>query len=199
MSVVEFDHMLFRLINQEWTNPFLDAFFPFLTNLNKVPAFLIFLGLSVLYFLWKAPRLSLKFLCYFSLVVGTTDMVNYRIIKPHFKRARPEFVLDHVELRQHSIKDYSFPSNHAANTFAGATLLTLFFRFLAPLFFAVAVLVAYSRIYVGVHFPIDVTVGAIEGIFWALLIFRLLEDWLLPFVKIQLRRRRENNLKEGRL
>jgi membrane-associated phospholipid phosphatase len=59
--------------------------------------------------------------------------------------------------------DLSFPSGHAASAFAGATLLAgLAPRFAAPLF-ALAVAMAWSRVYVGVHYPLDVLAGAILG------------------------------------
>jgi undecaprenyl-diphosphatase len=61
-------------------------------------------------------------------------------------------------------KAYSFPSSHAANIFAQATLFSCTYRKLTPLLFLFACLVGYSRIYVGVHFPFDVLFGAVLGI-----------------------------------
>ena len=58
----------------------------------------------------------------------------------------------------------SFPSAHAANSFAMATVASWGYRRLAPLFYVVAALVAYSRIYVGLHYPLDAVGGALLGI-----------------------------------
>lgn len=64
--------------------------------------------------------------------------------------------------------DLSFPSGHAATSFAGATLLALLApRFAVPLL-ALAALIAWSRVYVGVHFPLDVLAGAALGVAVAL-------------------------------
>jgi undecaprenyl-diphosphatase len=59
--------------------------------------------------------------------------------------------------------DLSLPSGHAATSFAGATLLAWYApRFAVPLY-ALAVLVAWSRVYVGVHYPLDILAGAALG------------------------------------
>ncbi|MFH1760105.1 MAG: phosphatase PAP2 family protein, partial [bacterium] len=55
------------------------------------------------------------------------------------------------------------PSSHAANSFAAATIFTLLFGKLRIYFYTIAVAIAISRIYIGVHFPLDVVVGALYG------------------------------------
>jgi undecaprenyl-diphosphatase len=60
--------------------------------------------------------------------------------------------------------DLSLPSGHAATSFAGATLLAWYAPRLAVPLFALAVLIAWSRVYVGVHYPLDIVAGAVLGI-----------------------------------
>jgi undecaprenyl-diphosphatase len=65
---------------------------------------------------------------------------------------------------------HSFPSGHAATAFAGATVLSYLVPRAAPAFFALAAAIAYSRLYVGVHYPLDVVGGAAIGVATALLL-----------------------------
>ncbi len=60
--------------------------------------------------------------------------------------------------------DSSFPSGHAATSFAAATMLSLTFPRFAPFLYVLAAAVAFSRVYVGVHYPLDVVGGAVLGV-----------------------------------
>ena len=64
--------------------------------------------------------------------------------------------------------DASFPSGHAATSFAAATMLSFAFPRLAPFLYVLAAAVAFSRVYVGVHYPLDVIAGAALGVLIAM-------------------------------
>jgi membrane-associated phospholipid phosphatase len=66
--------------------------------------------------------------------------------------------------------DASFPSGHAATSFAAATMLAFAFPPLAPVLVLLAAAVAFSRVYVGVHYPLDILGGAVLGALVALIV-----------------------------
>jgi undecaprenyl-diphosphatase len=76
---------------------------------------------------------------------------------------RPAFRYPEPRALVHVPHDGSFPSGHAATSFACATVLSAFAPRLAPGFLLLAVAIGYSRIYVGVHYPLDVVGGAALG------------------------------------
>jgi membrane-associated phospholipid phosphatase len=75
---------------------------------------------------------------------------------------------------------HSFPSGHTATSFAGATALSVVYPRGTPAFFLLAAAIAYSRLYVGVHFPLDVAGGAVIGVATALLLLAAARRRSLP-------------------
>jgi undecaprenyl-diphosphatase len=151
------DASLFLLINHGLQNNDLDTVMLFITN----KAYLLYIAIVVLLFFkdWR------KGLLVFSLAaVGffTADGIG-NILKHLFARPRPCHELQGVRLLGDCLKSFSFPSGHAATSFAMASIIGHHFRRAAIPAFLLAVLVAFSRIYVGVHYPTDVICGAILG------------------------------------
>ena len=79
-------------------------------------------------------------------------------------RRRPEETLDGIDVLVTTPSTAAFPSGHAATSFAAAVVLALALPALAPAFLVLAAAVAFSRLYVGVHFPLDVIAGAALGV-----------------------------------
>lgn len=177
---IRFDHTVFEQVNSVWTHPFLDWLMPAITDLHKDPrSLVIFLPLILLWVIQKRG-FALKCLLVLGLSIGLSDLVSYRVIKKTTQRDRPQYTEGlKVELRTHEHSGTSFPSNHAANVFAGATVLSLANPALWPVFFLIAGAVAYSRVYVGVHFPLDVIGGALLGFSIATFVWILFRQWIL--------------------
>lgn len=102
-----------------------------------------------------------------------TALVEYPI-KAYFRRRRPFIHLIQAIVIGQKPGSWSFPSGHSATAFAGAWLLGRHWPRARPLFYLVASLVAFSRIYLGVHYPGDVIAGSAGGVGFAWLCARLL-------------------------
>ena len=164
------DSFLFQKINS-WSLPgasVLDPLVALLTDIHKESWFIYgVLPLALLFWIQRGGKKTLKVLLFLSLSVGVTDALTYRICKPFFQKPRPPAMEKKIQLRTHSSNGFGFPSNHAANNFAGALILTTHYPKFFACFYLWALFIAFSRIYVGVHYPMDVLVGALWGSFLA--------------------------------
>lgn len=132
-------------------------------------------GLATLLLILRFRRQGMLTAAMTWLALGITDGVGHWLLKPLLHRTRPCYALEAGTFRQLLPAGHSgsVPSLHAANAFAFALLLTLQWPALGVPSCALALLIAVSRVYVGVHWPSDVVAGAILGSAVSLLIWRL--------------------------
>lgn len=161
--VLGLDQRLFLKLNREWTSSFLDSAMPLLTDLHKQAWFWPATAFGLGWWVWKGRRGAIKVIAVLALSIGLADFANHRLIKPLIHRPRPEKAGVAVILRTPSHAGWSFPSNHAMNMGAGAAALSFAYPAWSPAFWLAALLIAYSRVYCGVHFPADVLAGLLLG------------------------------------
>lgn len=163
--ILGLDKSLFVLINHHWTSSWGDVFFPFVTDLHKTPAFkAVIVPLVLLLFVWRRgikKGLIIFFFCLLS--VGASDGFGNWALKKTVQRPRPAETQGlQVQVRS-PFGGYSFVSNHATNMFSFASYTSALFPPAAVPLYTLATLVAYSRVYNGVHFPTDVICGGLLG------------------------------------
>jgi undecaprenyl-diphosphatase len=123
----------------------------------------------VLAIVWRRPNVFLLV----ATAALTTHVVT-SVLKVVFGRDRPPtVVLDPKPLLEVPTTS-SFPSGHAATSFACAYVLSRLAPRLTPAVYTLAVLISLSRVYVGVHYPLDVLAGAVLGTLVAIALLRLL-------------------------
>ena len=115
---------------------------------------------------------------FIGLTLALTDQFSSALLKNWVGRIRPCRALTDVRMLTDCNTSYSFPSSHAVNIFAAAFFLAQPFKKFSPLIFAIAAAVGYSRVYIGIHYPLDVIGGAGIGLLiaWPM---RRLKDWVV--------------------
>lgn len=140
------------------------------------------LYIYVIYYIFaKIKGQSWQNIFFILLSVGLADRITSGFMKPYFVRLRPchDPIINHLV---HVVGDcggqFGFVSSHAANSFALAMSFSLILKknnlnpnFLSNLLYAWAIIVSYSRIYVGVHFPTDIIFGGMIGALLPLILF----------------------------
>ena len=178
--LINLDKELLLLLNGQ-QNYFWDYLMRLLSEKEMWYVFYIVLtGCVINTFGWKKGGLIILSLV---LVIVVSDQIASGIFKPLFKRFRPsrDPHFSHlVNLVQgYTGGKYGFVSSHAANSFGLAVLATLILKDRITGIFLIfwAILVSYSRIYLGVHYPGDIIFGALIGIAMAYLVYFLLQKY----------------------
>jgi undecaprenyl-diphosphatase len=163
------DVTLFTFLNTTLANPVGDFVWPFITDYDRFLVVRLLLLAVWLWLLIKGGKRGRTAALLLVLMLVCSDQLSSSVIKPLLQRPRPCHsvdgapVVEQVHLLVHCGGGKSFPSSHAVNNFAVATLFAFFYRRWTWAFFTWAVLVGVSRVTVGVHFPSDILGGAVLG------------------------------------
>jgi membrane-associated phospholipid phosphatase len=166
-TIVYADHVAWYYLNTQWHNEFLDTLLPFFRNQWFWTPLYLFLALHIPS---RFGRKGLFWCLGFILAFAISDQVSAHFMKQFFHRLRPcnnPYLNSVIHLLVNCGSGLSFPSSHASNHFAigtfSAMTLDKFAKWIWPVAIVWALLVCYSQVYVGVHYPLDVVVGGIVG------------------------------------
>jgi undecaprenyl-diphosphatase len=183
--LLDFDHRLFLYFNSKGNESF-DFFWLLITN--KFFNLLIYFFACLLIFKKTNFRYFIFLTIWVSILILVSDQTS-NFFKLYFKRLRPchndEFLFLSRLVKSSCGGLYSFFSAHASNSFSLATIFFFLFKkhFLKGYWFFIitASLISYSRIYLGVHFPIDIFVGSIFGFVYGFVFYKI---WIIYLHKL---------------
>lgn len=186
-QLLEYDTELFLYLNNLGSEPW-DGLWRTITNKF---IFGPILGIFLLFFFkkkfgWKG---TLILMVVAALMITFTDQIT-NVFKRGFERARPcgnADILDKMRYVAVRCGKYGFFSGHSSNSMAvaifGGLLLKSYYKNLIYLLIVISFIVAYSRIYLGVHYPLDIVCGLTFGALSGFLFYKLSKFLLSRFVK----------------
>jgi undecaprenyl-diphosphatase len=166
-QLIQCDTALFWHLNH-FHHPAGDVFFRIITQLGNawviIPLFLVIIFI-------KIPPVRRRRVIIFALAGLIIGGGANSLLKTAIQRPRPltyfashhQYSVDHIHVLGQRLKHRSFPSGHTTTAFAAATMLVMLWGLKLWFAYILALLVAYSRVYMGVHFPLDTVAGALLG------------------------------------
>lgn len=174
--MIEIDRIYSLTINVGFAKEWLD---PWMIALSSKWIWLVFILIWVLLSRKSKRRWTLFAVALFA--VSCSDLFAFEVLKPYFGRIRPCREFSYIRQIHSCGGMLSFPSNHAINSFTTAILVAFWERrLIAVPLIIFAMLVSFSRVYLGVHYLGDVIVGGVLGFTWAALLTILISK--APFL-----------------
>ena len=161
----KFDDLFINLINSKIKNKYLDIFMYRVTDLGGA-IFITVFSLSMVLFGSSNNKLIGTEAIF---ALGISQIVVHSL-KRLLSRERPYKIIEQLNTFGIDLSDYSFPSGHTTASFSLATTLALNIPRIYIIVYFLAIIIAISRIYLGVHYPTDVAAGMILGIGGAIVV-----------------------------
>ena len=167
----------FLLWLQNLRVPFMDGLMTFFSMLGHNGIFCLIFGILLIVFK-KTRRSGIEVM----IAMVLSFIISYLIVKNLVARVRPFETYDFLVPLGNAPHGWSFPSVHSTFAFATATVIFCNYKKIGIFALVIAALVAFSRLYMGAHYPTDVLVGSVFGVIFALLahylIFPKCEKWI---------------------
>ncbi|MDF2654276.1 MAG: phosphatase family protein [Bacillota bacterium] len=168
--ILQGDETIFYFINSKVKCRILDFFMPLVTHLGSA-CFTIVFALAAMYSYWKTDRI----IAVYTAISLASSHITIHFIKKAVDRPRPNITLSNVHTFNIPLYNYSFPSGHTTAAFSVAVSAAFLLPAFATIAIILASLVGFSRIYLGVHYPTDVIIGAFIGSTAAMFIKSILD------------------------
>ena len=159
VSILNMDNKLLSLIQRRMRCSFLDRIMPIITSLGTCG---IIWGVVTVIFLRMRIYRRAGLILFVTLAICA--LLTNLVLKPLVARPRPCHIAPEIPLLIPCPMDYSFPSGHTMSSFAAATVILLTNSNFGIYAFIMAALIAYSRLYLFVHYPSDVLAGSLFGV-----------------------------------
>lgn len=161
------DVRIISYVQTHWHNRFTDFIFPLFSRIGNAGA----VWLTIVFCLaCRRQTRGFAFMLFFALALAH---IVSQILKPIIGRPRPFVTYPGTSLLIHTPGGYSCPSGHSASSFAAATILWIFNGRLGWAALALALLIAFSRVFLFVHYPSDTLAGSLLGILCAIIVLYL--------------------------
>ncbi len=182
------DRNILLYIN-EHNSPFLDSLMWGFSSI--IPTVVLVLIFAFLFYKKFGQKKVIEFILGCVVVFACADLSS-NAIKHAVKRYRPTHNLE-IKAQIHKVNNYEggkygFFSGHSANTFAITTFIFLCATWIQRkrrvLFFIYPLIVVYSRMYLGAHYPSDIFVGMIDGLFFGILVFYIFNNYFFKLNEV---------------